>query len=247
MYLSAGGTFTTEHALAGINHSGTMTNRVTQSADPNHTTSGGDGLWAAIATDASDLRDYGIYTVTNAASLPTLLAVRSASTLEDIFPSPPFGFAGSPANDADSLNPRVWAEVELKQAGNLITLTIDNTQILQVTNVTSFTNGNIMLGMNDQFDSMGSINNYVIFDNVRVVRLPAILRINGVQLSGGDVRIDFNGETSDAASAFALESSTDVSSGYTAENSANIQQLAPGSFRAMVPINGQVRFYRVRR
>ena len=104
-----------------------------------------------------------------------------------------------------------------------------------------------MLGMNDQFDSIGSINNYVIFDNVRVVRLPANLRINGVQLSDGNVRIDFSGAPSDATSAFALESSLNVASGYTTENSFNIQQLAPGSFRAIVPINGPVRFYRVRR
>jgi len=247
MYLSAGGIFTTEHALAGINHSGTLTNRVTQSVDSNNTTAGGDGLWAAIATDASDLRDYGIYTVTNPTSPPFLLAVRSASTLEDIFSSPPFGFAGSPSNDADSSNPPVWAEVEMKQVGSHVTLTVNNTPVLQATNTTPFTNGNIMLGMNDQFNSIGSLDNYVIFDNVRVVRLPAVLRVNGVQFTGGNVQIDFSGSTSDSASVFAVESSINAGVGYATDAGANVQQLAPGLFRAIAPVNGPVRFYRIRR
>ncbi|PYM13021.1 MAG: hypothetical protein DME18_10015, partial [Verrucomicrobia bacterium] len=251
MYLSYGGVSTTEHALCGLNHSGTLTNRVTQSPDPNNSTAGGDGIWAAMVTDASDLIDYGIYAVTNSTSLPTLLVERSASTLAGVFSTPPFGAAGSPANNADASGPRIWVEVELKQVGDTVRLTIDNTQILQVTNPTSFTNGVIMLGMNDQFNSIGSDNNYVIFDNVRVIGLgpagPAPPNITGAQLAGGNVQIDFAGAGNDVASAFAVESSPEVATGYATETGATVQQTGPGSFRAVLPVNGPIRFYRIRR
>ncbi|PYK97719.1 MAG: hypothetical protein DME19_15305 [Verrucomicrobia bacterium] len=182
-------------------------------------------VWRSIAIP-SDLIDYGIYAVTNSRSLPTLLVARSASTLAGVFSTPPFGAAGSPANNADASGPRIWVEVELRQVGDTVTLTINNTQILQVTNPTSFTNGVIMLGMNDQFNSIGSDKNYVIFDNVRVIGLgpagPAPPNITGAQLAGGNVQIDFAGAGNDAASAFAVESSPEVATGYATETGATV-------------------------
>src|SRR6185503_80715 len=97
MYLSVAGDLTTEHAVAGLNHSGSLTNRATQSVDPTNSTAGGDGIWIGIVTDASNLRDYGAYTYPTPDSLPVLITNRLASTLTHLIPSQPFAFAGSPS------------------------------------------------------------------------------------------------------------------------------------------------------
>jgi hypothetical protein len=254
MYLSVAGASTTEHAIAGINHSGSLTNRATQSADARNSTAGGDGIWFAIVTDASDLRDYGAYTVTNATSLPTLITSRSASTLTSVIPNPPFGFAGSPANSATSGNAKTWADVEISQVGTLVTLKVNHSTILQVTNTTAFKSGNIMIGHNDQFDSVGSIDNYTIFDNVRVVKLeavapvpPSITRIQFDATGAAQIRFTASNAT---ATQFNLQSADNLNSpiAWRDETVASVQSVGADTYQVTVPRGaGAIRFYRIKR
>jgi hypothetical protein len=89
------------------------------------------------------------------------------------------------------------------------------------------------------------------------VREAAFVRINladdgdvaltAVQVAGGNVQIDFSGATGVPTSAFTLQSSADVASGYAVESGANISQLSPGFFRATATLNGPIRFYRIQR
>ncbi|MBI4328203.1 MAG: hypothetical protein HY674_23485 [Chloroflexi bacterium] len=252
MLLSVGTAATTEHAIAGLNHSGSLTNRATQSADPGNTTAGGDGVWIAIVGDASNLRDYGAYTVISPTSLPTLLTTRAASTLANIFTSPPYSpFAGSPANSSSSGN-KTWVDVEISQVSNLISLKVNNTLIFQVTNTTAFTNGTIMLGHNDQYNSVGSPSAFVVYDNVRVVSLeetpqpPSPITITSIQLANNKAQIRFT-STNGVAADFRLESATVLNGPYAPDAAAVITSVSAGVFQAETPVAGAIRFYRIKR
>jgi hypothetical protein len=104
--------------------------------------------------------------------------------LTQVFKTPPYtpgaGGGGAPANLTASTSP-TWAEVEVSQIGTNITLKINNTVIFTYTNTTtagSYTNGTIMIGYEDAFDSIGGGaanvgTAAVVYDNVRVVQLSA--------------------------------------------------------------------------
>lgn len=244
MLLNFGEVSPTEHALVGLNHSGLLTNRVTQSTDVNNTTRGGDGVFVAIESDGTDNREWAAYTVTNAVSIPVLLTNRAGADLAWLIPSPPYAAAGSPGVGASDA--KTWAEVELAQQDGVITLAVNRGIIYSFTNTSGFDHGNIMIGHSDQFDSIGSAGtngNFVLFDNVRVVTLD--LFVTKVQLiADSQVRIDFispPGQPSD----FHLQSSTDLAS-WMDEDTA-VLSATPQGFRFVVARSGDVRFYRVRR
>jgi hypothetical protein len=244
MFLSFGNSNTTEHALAGINHSGLATNRYTQAADTNNTVRGGDGIWMGIVSDASDLIDYGAYTSTNASERPMVITNRPAAQLTSLFPNPPYAFPGSPT--ANGTN-RAWADVEISQIGKIISLKVNQNLIFQVTNNFGYNSGKIMLGYNDQFDSIGSVSNFVVFDNVRVVSLdPEITRIT--HLENGNIQIDFICPLSINPSDFRLESTSSLSSPVWTQEGTEFGGAPgsdPGTLRAIVPRNGDARFYRI--
>jgi parallel beta-helix repeat protein len=177
MYLMQNGSAaTTEYATFGMNHSGTQTNWFRNSGTgiaPGWT---GDGIWAYVEADGAALGDYILNSgtvVTNGGVIdPVTVASRNASTLTQQFHQPPWtsgSGSGAPGNTPSTTTPS-WAEVELSQINNVITLRINNTVIFAYTNTTAFTNGNIMLGYDDAFDSIGSGGGgLVVYDNVRVV------------------------------------------------------------------------------
>jgi hypothetical protein len=246
MLLNFGATSPTEHALAGINHSGLLTNRVTQSTDANHTTRGGDGVFVAIETDGTDNRAWAAYTVTNAGSVPVWLTNRSAAEIAWLLSSPPYAAAGSPG--VGPSEEKSWAEVELAQQDGVITLKVNNGVIYSFPNPSGFDRGNILIGHSDQFDSIGSggtNGNFVLFDNVRVVSRD--LFITKVELiGGGQVQIDFVSSPAQLAD-FHLQSSTDLSPASWADENGAIFSATPEGFRFVVARNGDVRFYRIRR
>ncbi len=169
MYLFCGTSATTEFAIFGLNHSGTKTNWMRLN-NFGYTNSSYDGLWTAVASDGAE--DYRLLTApatTTGVIRPTYRATAAVSGFQQVFKKPPFNIAGCPANGAQSESP-VWADVELSQVGNLVTLRINHTTILQYSNAVAETSGNIMLGYNDAYDSFGNSPG-VIYDNVRVVRL----------------------------------------------------------------------------
>jgi hypothetical protein len=170
---------TTEHALFGINHSGNVTNRVAGA--------GSDGLFYAMSGDggssptSTTARDYSVFQG-QGATAPLLLRTNNFT----FGPTPPLGLqfdntnggfvtlfpaAGNPYGLPGVPGLR-WVQGEVRQEGNLITWSLDNTIVAQYTNSTAYTSGDIMLGYNDIFTSISAADAYLIFDDVRVEAIP---------------------------------------------------------------------------
>ena len=239
----------TESVIAGINHSGTRTN---------WTRSGGvpagwvfDGLFASMVVEGGTAPVYGLHSApTTAGNIPTVLASQTAAGMAAAFKANPFGVAGTVGN---SNNPSgffatpVWVDVEIAQIGNVVSLRLNNTRVYSYTNTGSFTSGKIMLGYMDSFDSIGSSQSYVVIDNVRVIGLtaPVITQLN---ITGGNVLVDFAANTGDVISQFVLQTAT-AASGPFADEASGITSLGSGNFRSTTTYNAATtpKFYRIRR
>jgi hypothetical protein len=152
---------------------------------------------------------------------------------------------GSILNGSSANN---WADVEIKQLNNIVTLSIDKTPVFVYTNATVFTNGTLMLGYNDPFSSVGSADGAVYFSNLRVVSLasPIISQIT-LNKANGTVVINFTTVDGDlTASSFALQSASVVNGLYADVSGASITQLSAGAFQAVVSQSGATQFYRIR-
>ena len=169
----------TEHALAGINHSANVTNRIGQSPS--------DGLFFVLEGEADSaptsttLRDYSVFrgggsgtpvliTTNNTAFGPTPLLAPQFDNgdpgLMALFPAQTIPGYGTTASGTAGLR---WLSGEVRQVNNLVTWILNGAAIAQYTNTfAAYTNGTIMLGYNDNFPSIGDSNNFAIFDNVRV-------------------------------------------------------------------------------
>lgn len=253
------GAGTTEHILFGINHSGTKTNwafRATTGTGFNAATPGnGDGIWFNVVEDASGFpggNDYGAFTSVTAP--PTIRASRTAASLTQTFKAPPYRFSGSPASFTPT--PRQeWVDVEVRQVGGVITHLINNTPILLFTNTTGFASGNIMIGYNDAFGSIGGgnantievggdiLSGFVIYDNVRVVSLA--LRITSIKILAGHVQIEFT-DDSMSGGPYALRKSSAVTGPY-APDVASLTALGGGMYRFTTTQSGPIQFYQVSR
>jgi hypothetical protein len=247
MYLIAPGSAITEYALFGINHTGNQTNWFRNNAGGVPAGWSFDGLFYGVETDAAALGDYALYSSpTTTANGPTSLNSRTAASLTGVFKAPPFAYAGAPANLSASGTPS-WADVEVSQVGSLVTLKINNTFIFSYTNTTAFTAGNVMLGHCDAYDSIGANDGGVIYDNVRVVQLPASTppTITGIQIVGGNVEISFTADASDTPAAFTLQAAGTVSGTY-GDVTATITGSG-GSFKAVRAVSGTQQFYRLKR
>lgn len=225
---------TTEHAIFGINHSGNLTNR--------HGAAGSDGVWFAVETDgsASGGRSYVVYMPTNATSVPALES-RPASQFASLFTVPPFLAAGAPSGD--------WVDVSVRQTGNVITWRINDNLILQKTNTSGSATGTVMIGYMDTFNSIGSTNNFVVFDNVRVISLgggapTGELKVTSIKRDGQNIVIDFSIPSN--LTTFAIEGSATVNTGYATEVGAQISTISATERRATIPLGAGNRFFRVR-
>lgn len=241
-------TVSTEYVLFGINHSGAKTNwfRFSPGGVPAGWTF--DGVFYGIEADGAGLGDYANYSSpTTAANNPTALSPgRVATTLTNIYKSPPWGVLGVPANNTSLVGAALtWADVELSQIGNIITLTIDQTPIFSYSNATPYTAGDIMIGYDDAYDSIGLSSSYVIIDNLRVVSISG-LKITSIKDLGANVQLDFAFGLNGSPGSFQVQAAS-VLSGPYADSGATITQLTPGTLRALVPKSGAAQFYRVRR
>ncbi len=236
---------TTEHAIFGINHDGAHTNRALSAA----AVAGGDGVWSAIETDgsaSSSGRSYAIFASTNS-TVAAPFSSASARTFDPYFTAPPYlGIPGGAPSGQ-------WVDVELSQtnrAGSLVwTLKINGVVILSRTNNGASTSGTIMFGHMDSFASIGSLNNYTIFDNVRVVNMTTVTpSITAIRRVGNTVEIDFTADPADAAGAFTLLSSTTVTGGFSPDAGATVTSLGGGNFRATsLNAGSPQRFYRIQK
>ena len=245
------GSGTTEHVIFGINHSGANTNWFRSTGLPAGWLL--DGIWCQVVADASALGDYVMNSapLAGATPAPTVRAARLASTLTTSFKAPPYRFAGSPGAYGPT-GLRTWADVELRQLNSLISLYINKVLIFSYTNTTSATNGTIMLGYNDAYNSIGggtgnsalALGGYVVFDNVRVVRIGNPV-ITGIRLQGGNAVITFTSANGDSAAQFALQAAAQAPGAYT-DTTATITETSPGSYSTQVPVSGDAQFYRIR-
>ena len=162
----------TEHATFGINHSGTTTNWFSSSS----TVLNGnlqDGLWCSVNSVGGGANDFCLFTKGTSATAPLAVSNRLATTMTHVFKTAPYFGAGMPGINQTALTPTwTWLDVELAQTTNMIVLRINNSVVIQTTNITAFKSGTIMLGYNDAFNSIGGmLPGAVIYDNARVVTI----------------------------------------------------------------------------
>ncbi len=195
-------TTSTEHTLLGINHSGNVTNRIGQTPS--------DGLFFAVSGDddslptSPTLRDYSVFRggtsgipilmITNNTTFgPAPLLVPNFENYEagfaNLFPSQTFPLYGTTPPGTAGLR---WISGEIRQRTNLITWLLNGTIVAQFTNSFAYTNGNIMLGYNDNFSSIGDSNNFVVLDNIRVETFVATpVTLLSPQIAGNDFNFTF--------------------------------------------------------
>jgi hypothetical protein len=89
-----------------------------------------------------------------------------------------------------------------------------------------------------------------LVDNLRVETFAAAplapITITSIKLVGGNVEITFTGPASAAVSAFKLTSAGTVNGTYNDDNSATLESLGAGSFKATAALNGSAQFYRIK-
>ncbi len=270
MYLVQGSALgtATEGVLFGIDHDGMETNWWAGSTPVVGGPWSSDGVWYWIDADAGGAAagDYLEKTgVTNAipntgwlGGLPTA----SWASFTNVFKPNLFTtlngatnsyIGGLPANGSPAIvttNPGNWADVEIRQVNNLVTLSINKTPILTYQNTNSlFQSGVPMLGYEDPFDSTGNLDAGVYFSNLQVVRLVGVdsLTITSAALSGGNMVLTFTStDGTDTPASFAVQSSSVVNGTYAdVTPAAGISQNG-AVFTAVVPQNGPVQFYRIR-
>lgn len=258
MFLIVGsGSFTTEYASFGINHDGNHVNWFRNNGDGVGAANAGasqDGIWCYIEADGAALGDYVMNTapVVLSGGLydPTSVASRGAATLAAVFKSPPWqgtSGAGAPANLASSTT-LSWAQVQLAQIGNVVTLNINATNIMSFTNNTAAKVGTVMIGYDDAYDSVGS-DGAVIFDNLKVVDLGRP-NITSIAVVGTNAVMKFTWTLDEATSVFAVQRANVVSGPYADVAGATITKLSPGVYQATAgrnPATGSANFYRIRR
>jgi hypothetical protein len=172
----SGSTGSTEYSTFGINHTGSRVNWDSSAVNPS------DGVWFAADGEGGDSnnKDYRAYegrpagpptNLTFAASGLSASGAASAnntdSYFQSLFPAPTYETAGSPG--------KRWVDVEVSQdANNVVTWRINGSLIAQRVNTSPFTNGTIMIGYMDTFNSIANpaADAFVLFDNVRV-EIPA--------------------------------------------------------------------------
>lgn len=147
-----------------------------------------------------------------------------------------------------------WADVELKQVGNVESLWIDKTLIMSHTNNTGlFTNGYAMLGYEDPYDGSETPDTAVYYSNLRVVALTPPTFIGTGPYNSPNTKFTFTFTSNDGdltPSNFTVYGATNLLNGFTSVTGASISQIVnpPGGvdeFLASVPTNGAIRFYRI--
>jgi len=262
MCLSEGTTYTTEYNTFGINHYGTNCNWFATDAYPaqGNSTTNSDGVWFWIDADVDGATGINTYSEVAGAPLPNsgYTSIDNAGGVIAPFtnwfnnPIPYNGTpAGAPSVGAGSVA-NTWADVEVKQVNNVITLSINKFPILVYHNTNYANSGDIMLGYDDPFASIGNVAGggvsgaAVYYSNARVVQLtpPAV----GVSsLVGNTLTIHFtDSDTDDTAASFELLGSGSLT-GTWAKVAATFTQSTSGAWEAVVTVpNGTIdEFYKV--
>jgi hypothetical protein len=230
-----------EDLLVGINHSGAQANWIQESAG---VVRYGDGQYVSMNSypqpEVETVQLFGAETSTNAL---LILDAKVIETLPAVLNNPPYGAPGGLAGtfSCSTNSPsKTWVDCELSQVGGVVTFRINGWPALTYTNTSEFTNGYVMIGYMDRFDSTSTLaSNFGLIDNLRIVDLttvakPVITAITvGGSAPGSSVTIDFTAGASDVPGDFTLEKATTVNGVYGADGGAVISgnPTAP-NFRA---------------
>ena len=265
MYLSQGSAIgkLTEGVLFGINHDGLQTNWFGGSAPIVGGPWTSDGVWYWIDADAGGAAagDYRTFTG-NANAIPNTgwatpnPALFGSTSFANVFKDPEtFSLIGAttnfisglPVNASPLIIPTTnanWADVEIKQVKNVVTLSINKTVIFTYANTNSlFQQGTLMLGYEDAFDSLSTPEAVAYFSNLQVVRL-GVPTITHIALSAPNVVIQFTGGDGN----FALQSCATANGTYADVSPAATFTQNPVTevFQTVYPQNGTARYYRIR-
>jgi hypothetical protein len=255
----------TEGVVFGINHSGSQSNWWYGSGPlAAGATWSSDGIWYYITSQpggsaTGDFQEFTGSGGTNGNAGWQRLASKSATAFVNAFkanpdPAKPGPFTsygtsdptpGVPANVDPALIPGAsWADVEIKQVANVVTLSVNKTPIFSYTNTTVWTNGYLMLGYSDPFSSSadGSVG-AAYFANLEVVGLT---KPEVTQTVLGSTAVTLTYTTTDTSSPFVVEAATTVDGTYAAVN-AVITYMGNGTYQAVAPRSGETQFFRVRR
>jgi len=213
---------TAEQVLIGINHSGNATN-IYFSALPTMS----DGLFyamsgnGAVATSSSGVNDFGIYQgqgATNAYEITETLGLgyygpatplgTSFDNLDagfvTLFPTRP-AFPTLPGGSAGLQ----WVVAEIVQFDGIITWYLNGTLVVQYTNTTAYTSGNIMIGYWDVLSNVGVPDNYAIVDNIVVCASIPPPVLSNPAYAGGQFQLTLTGESNVS---YIIQASTNLQS-----------------------------------
>ncbi len=219
LWMNWGTVNSTEHALFGLNCSGNWTNRVAQNTS--------DGIWFAMDGDggsgaaSTSARDYSVFHGGGSGTAPVLTTSGFGPTAPlganfdnadagfvNLFPSLTFTNIGATPAGSSAMR---WLNVEVRQENNLITWLLNNIAVAQFTNTFGYTGGNILIGYNDTFSSIGDTNNFAIIDNVRVEGIVyAPVKIVSPQIAGTNFIFSFG---TDAYESYTVQWTTSLASG----------------------------------
>ena len=131
---------------------------------------------------------------------------------------------------------------------NVVTLKLNHQTVVTLTNTTEFTNGTLMIGLNDQFDAVGSPGldgSYAIIDNVRVISYaPVVRRLSFIGLD--HVVLDFLAPGAKTVRDVEVQVSPELQPARWQDAAAVITPTADG-FRATVPRSEGTRYFRLLR
>ncbi len=202
-----GGTGSTEYGTFGINHAG---GKVTWDS-VNVTDS--DGVWFAVTGEAGTgtTGDYRAYEGVPGGA-PFRLGVFDAVFLDrdgdgalenEVNPDQPLTFPlkailPAPPGETPGAPGKQWVQVEVRQIGGELTWLINGFVIASRPNASPFTSGNLMIGTMDVFASIANPReqNFVVFDNVRVVNLAGVPSLPVVAITSDDAEaVESGGDT----------------------------------------------------
>ncbi len=190
-----GGSGSTEFATMGVGHSGDLVAFLDGNAAVD-----GDGTFFAVSGEGGSSRDYRAY-VGDGSSVPEFLDEQGARVgftdmdgdgvgeynafgggpLERVFPLPPHETKGAPGKG--------WVQVEVRIVDGAVSWLMNGQIIATISADQALIDGNrVMIGYSDPFSSIANPGeeNFVIFDNLRVIQLDAsdALPLVGVSVPG---------------------------------------------------------------
>lgn len=227
-----------------------------------------DGIWIDFNNDGSSTVSADFEAFRGATDMPVDVFVgNSQSHFSPYYAefgletAPQVQQSGAYALEQSGVSPRGtmafrWHDFTAVKQGTNVTFYIDNLPIAQIPTNGITLSSNVFI----TYYSPGNVSplysdvSFALIDNVRVDSLtttpPTTPSITGIQVSGGNVQINFTGGTADAPSAFTVQSKAVVTDAFAddATATAGVAQNGPaGSFRATFPVSGTTKFYRIKR